>query len=86
MNYFSKACQDFGLTVSLKKTQVMGQGMASPPPITISIQELEVVHDFVYIGSTISDTLSLNVELDKLTGKAATMFSIPRSRSIEPVF
>ena len=29
MNRFSKACQDFGLTISLKKTQIMGQGMDS---------------------------------------------------------
>ena len=53
----------------------MGQGMDSPPSITISMQELEVVHDFVYLGSMISDTLSLDVELDKCIGKAATMFS-----------
>ena len=75
MNRFSKACQDFGLTTSLKKIQVMGQGVDSPPSITISTQELEVVHDFVYLGSTISDTLCLDVELDKGIGKAATMFS-----------
>ena len=62
MNHFSKACQDFGLTISLKKTQVMGQ-------------DLEVVHDFVYLGSTISDTLSLDVELYKCIGQASTMFS-----------
>ena len=49
--------------------------MDSPPSITISTQELEVVHDFVYLGSMISNTLSLDVELDKHIGKAATMFS-----------
>ena len=53
----------------------MGHGVDSPPSITISTQELEVVHDFVYLGSTISDTLSLDVKLDKCIGKAATMFS-----------
>ena len=37
MNRFSKACQDFGLTISLKKTQVMGQGMDSTPSITIQL-------------------------------------------------
>ena len=42
MNRFSKACQNFGLTISLKKTQLMGQGVVSPPSITISTQELEV--------------------------------------------
>ena len=35
-NHFSKVCQDFGLTISLKKTQVMGQVVDSPPSITIS--------------------------------------------------
>ena len=53
----------------------MGQGVDSPPSITISTQELEVVHDFVYLGSTISGTLSLDVKLDKHIDKAATMFS-----------
>ena len=80
MNRFRKACQDFGLTISLKKTQVMGQTVDSPPSITISTQELEVVHDFVYLGSTISDSLSLDVKLDKNIGKAATMFSILTKR------
>ena len=49
--------------------------MDLPPFITISKEELEVVHDFVYLGSMVSDTLSLDVELDKCIGKAATMFS-----------
>ena len=52
----------------------MGQGMDSPPSITNFSHELEVVHDFMYLGSTISDTLPLD-ELDKCIGKAATMFS-----------
>ena len=68
LNHFSKACQDLGLTISLKKTQVIGQGMDSPLSIIISTQELEVVHDFLYLGSTISDTLTLGVELDKRIG------------------
>ena len=56
MNRFSKACQDFGLTISLKKTQVMAQDVDSPPNITILEHELEVVDDFVYLVSTISVT------------------------------
>ena len=68
MTRFSDACQDFGLTISLKKTQVMGQYVDSPPVITINDHELDVVHDFVYLGSTISDTLSLDVELNRRIG------------------
>ena len=75
MTRFSEACRDFGLTISLKKTQVMGQDVDSPPTISISDHELEVVHDFVYLGSTISDSLSLNLEISRRIGKAATSMS-----------
>ena len=47
MTRFSDACQDFGLTISLKKTQVMGQNTDSPPAISINDHELDVIHDFV---------------------------------------
>ena len=72
MTRFGDACQDFGLTISLKKTQVMGQDTDSPPAISINDHELDVIHDFVYLGSAISDTLSLNAELNRRIGKAAT--------------
>ena len=32
MDYFSQACKDFGLTISLKKTNVLGQDTEAPPP------------------------------------------------------
>ena len=63
MRHFSEACKHFGLTINLKKTQVMGQGVP------------EVVHDFVYLGSRISDTLSLDIELNRRIGKASTTMS-----------
>ena len=72
MTHFSDACQDFGLTISLKKTQVMGQDVDSPPAISINDHELNVIHDFVYLGSATSDTLSLDAELNRRIGKAAT--------------
>lgn len=43
MNRFSKACQGFGLTISLRKTQVMAQDMDSPPNIAILGHEQKVV-------------------------------------------
>ena len=75
MTHFSEACRDFGLTISLRKTQVMGQDVDSKPSISIFDHELDVVHDFVYLGSTISDSLSLDTELDKRIGRAATTMS-----------
>ena len=47
MNRFGKAFQDFGLTISLKKTRVMAQNVDSLSNITILEHELEVVNDFV---------------------------------------
>ena len=75
MTLFSKACRDFGLTISLKKTQVMGQDVDSPPSISISDHELGVVHNFVHLGSTISDSFALDMEVNKHIGKAATTMS-----------
>ena len=55
--------------------EVMGQDVDSPPSISISDYELDGVHDFLYLGSTISDSLALNMEINKRIGKAATTMS-----------
>lgn len=80
MDRFSQACKDFGLTISLKKTNVMGQDVDSPPAISIDNYELDVVHQFTYLGSTISDNLSLDVEISQRIGKAATTLGRLTSR------
>ncbi|KAJ8369124.1 hypothetical protein SKAU_G00091520 [Synaphobranchus kaupii] len=72
MDRFSQACKDFGLTISLKKTNILGQDLEAPPVIAIDNYELDVVHQFTYLGSTISNNLSLDTEIDKRIGKAAT--------------
>ena len=43
MDCFSQACKDFGLTISLKKTNVLGQDTETPPVITIDDYELGAV-------------------------------------------
>ena len=55
----------------------MAQDVDSPPNITILQHELEFLHDLVYryFGSTISDTLALDSELNRRIGKAATTIS-----------
>ena len=58
MDRISQAFQDFGLTISLKKTNVMGQDVDTPSIVTIDNYKLHVVHQFIYLGSTISETLS----------------------------
>ena len=72
---FSNACKEFGLTISIKKTEVMGQNTTNPPNITIDEKVLEVADQFTYLGSTISSNLSLDRELDKRIGKASGTMS-----------
>ena len=72
MGCFSQACKDFGLTVSLKKTNVMGQDTEALPVITIDNYELDAVSQFTYLGSTITGNLSLDAEIDKRIGKAVS--------------
>ena len=80
MDRFSQACKDFGLTISLKKTNVLGQDTVELPAITIDGYELNVVEQFTYLGSTITDNLSLDTEIDKRIGKAATRLARLTSR------
>ena len=51
----SHACKDFGLTINLKKPNVLGQDTETPPVITIDDYELDAVCQFTYLGSTITD-------------------------------
>ena len=44
MDSFSKACKDFGLTISLKKTNVMGQDVDRPEGDRHRHQHMESLH------------------------------------------
>ena len=72
MDCFSEACKDFGLTISLKKTNVLGQDTEALPVITIDNYELDAVCQFTYLGSIITDNLSLDADIDKRIRKAAS--------------
>lgn len=69
---FAEACTEFGLTISLKKTNIMGQDVSTAPKITIGEHTLEVVDKFTYLGSTISSNLSLDAGLNLRIGKSAS--------------
>ena len=75
LDHFSDACKHFGRTISLAKTQVMGQDIKEIPSFFIRNYKLEVVHEFVYLGSTITDNLFIDSELNKRIGKAAMTLS-----------
>ena len=72
---FSQAYKDFGLTISIKKTNVSAQDVSHAPCIKIDDHTLEVVDVFVYLDSTISTNMNLDTEINKRIGKAAATLS-----------
>lgn len=55
----NKFASEFGLTVSLKKTNVSAKNVRHAPEIKIGGDTLEVVDEFTYLGSTNSMILSV---------------------------
>ena len=58
----------------------MGQDIKEIPSLFIHNYKLEVVHEFVNLGSTITDNLSIDSELKKWIGKAAMTLSMLTKR------
>lgn len=44
---------------------MMGQEVKQPPVITVDNYELEVMHQFMYLGSTITDNLFVSAEINR---------------------
>ena len=84
VDLFARACDDFGLTISIKKTEVMYQ----PPPgepyvephITIHGQKLVATAKFPYLGSTMSNTATIDDEINLRVARASASFGRLRDR------
>ena len=78
VDQFSKACDDFGLTISIKKTEVLHQpAPATPyvePNITVNGQKLAVTDKFVYLGSTLSRSVNIDEEVSYRIARASAAF------------
>ena len=79
MNHFVSACNSFGLKINLKKTDVMyDPAPGSPyiePTIFVEGNKLDVVHSFVYLGSTLFEGCSLDGEISFRIERASQSFS-----------
>ena len=75
---FALTCSEFGLTISHKKTNILGQDVGNIPSISIDHYTLEVVEDFTYLGSTISNNLSPDTELNKRVTKQSSTGTSPK--------
>ncbi len=81
-----RICSDHQPKEDEHHTNIICQGTSSSPSITINDYELEVVEEFTYLGSTLTNDLSLDSEINKRIGKASTTFSrLPRLLCIVPV-
>ena len=84
MNQFAEACKLFGLTISLKKTEVMHQPKPGKPyvapVITIDGYTLKAVDKFTYLGSTLSRDAIIDDEIALRLAKASTSFGRLRAK------
>ena len=84
LNSFSDASKQFGLTISLGKTEVLFQrapnSVAPQPAIFIDDVELKVVNSFKYLGSMISVDGFLDKEIASRISKASQALGRLRSR------
>ena len=78
VNRFSDACDNFGLTISTKKTELMHQPAPSKPyvepNITINDQRLNAVDKISYLGRTLSTNVVIVDEVNARLAKTSVAF------------
>ena len=83
MDLFSAACNNFGLTINTKKTEVIYQPAPhksyQKPTVTVNGQKLAAVDKFTYLGSTLSRSVHIGDEVDTRIAKASSAFGRLRS-------
>ena len=84
MDSFSSACNNFGLTISTKKTEVMYQPAPNKqyhePQIMVNGQTLQAVETFTYLGSTLSRNANIDAETNNRISKASSAFGRLREK------
>ncbi|XP_076455521.1 uncharacterized protein LOC143290119 [Babylonia areolata] len=78
VNHFADAARAFGLTISLKKTEIMYQaplhGTYAPTKIYIDGHQLNAVEHFTYLGSIISNDATISKDVDHRLSKSSSSF------------
>ena len=84
LNRFAKVCDNFGLTISIKKTEVMYQPAPeapfTEPVITVNGEKLTKAEKFIYLGSTLSHSVSIDKEVFYRITKASSVFGTLRKK------
>lgn len=75
---FAHACTNFGLNINLEKTVVMYQPAPGTnhivPNIKVNGHRLSLVDKFTYLGSTVSQTATIDDEVNARISKASAAF------------
>uniref|UniRef100_A0A671KHN5 Myotubularin-related protein 14-like n=1 Tax=Sinocyclocheilus anshuiensis TaxID=1608454 RepID=A0A671KHN5_9TELE len=75
---FTAACDNFGLLINTKKTEVMHQpapkAQYQEPTITVKGQKLQAVDLFTYLGSTFSRAVTIDIEVNCRIAKTSSTF------------
>ena len=78
MDQVSQSCDNYDLTISTKKTEVVHQPAPgkpyNEPTITVNGQKLKVVDKFTYLGSTLSRAVHIDDEITARITKASVAF------------
>lgn len=79
LNKFSRASKAFGLTISIKKTELVHQPIRSHlptvvPTVYVDGKALKTVSSFTYLGSIVSSDAKMDKEIESRIGKASSAF------------
>ena len=78
MDKVSEACSNFGLTINTEKTEIMYQPapgkLYTEPIIKVNGDKLKVVNRFTYLGSTLSQNITIDDEVHTRIAKASSTF------------
>ena len=84
LNRFAKACDNFGLTISIKKTELMYQPAPktpyTEPVITVNCEKLTVAKKSIYLGSFLSHSVSIDKEVFYRIARASLAFGTLRKK------
>ena len=84
VNHFSRACDNFGFTISTKKTEVMQlpapRKMYHEPHLFVNHEPLKATDSFTYLGSTISREANIDVEVNNRLSEANSAFGRLRKK------
>nr|VZI12163.1 unnamed protein product [Spirometra erinaceieuropaei] len=88
MGLFAAACENFGLVINTEKMVFMHQTLPDAadvaPQINVNGVQLQVVYNFMYLGSTLTRTIKIDNEMARRNSEASHAFGRPQNTVWNP--